>query len=93
MNIGVKDIHSLSEFKRNASQLVGQARDTRRPVVLTVNGRAHAVVLGAEVYQEMVDQLEHARTFEALKRMDRGEGRPAKKVLAEIRKRYAGKRK
>ena len=92
MNIDVKHIHSLTDFKRNASQLVDEARQTRRPLVLTVNGRAEAVVLGAEVYQDMVEQLEHARTVEAVKRMDQGEGRPAGKALAEIRKRYVGTR-
>jgi prevent-host-death family protein len=61
VNIDVKSIHSLTEFKRNASELVGRAKASRRPLVLTVNGRAEAVVLGADVYQEMVISAREAR--------------------------------
>ncbi len=40
-----KDIHSLSDFKRNTSELVEQMEETgRRPVVQTVNGKAKLVV-------------------------------------------------
>jgi prevent-host-death family protein len=91
MNVDVKNIHSLTDFKRNASALLGRAKKSRRVLVLTVNGRAEAVVLGADVYQEMIDRIEDARTLEALKRMDAGEGRPARKALSRIRKRHVGK--
>jgi prevent-host-death family protein len=93
--IDVKNIHSLTEFKRRAAELVGELKDTSRPLVLTVNGRAEAVVLGTELYRRMVKLLEEAdhekRLDQALRAMDRGEGRPAREALAQIRRKYVRK--
>jgi prevent-host-death family protein len=57
LHIG-KDIHSLTDFKRRTSELVAQLQETKRPVVLTVNGRSAVVVQDAEAYQELVDNAE-----------------------------------
>ena len=46
-----KDIHPLTDFKRNTSDFVNRMKRTRRPVVLTVNGKAKLVVQDAESYQ------------------------------------------
>lgn len=51
--INPTDIHSLSEFQRNAKQLVAQLQQTGDPHVLTVNGKAALVVQDAESYQKM----------------------------------------
>jgi prevent-host-death family protein len=93
--IDVKNIHSLSEFKRRAAALVGELNDTSRPLVLTVNGRAEAVVLGTELYRRLVKLIEEAdeekRLDQALRAMDRGEGRPAREALAQVRRKYVRK--
>ena len=52
MNI-VRDIQSLSIFKRDASKIIKQIKATKQPVILTVNGVADAVVLDAESYQNL----------------------------------------
>ena len=39
-----RDIHSLTDFKRNTSDYVKQMKKTKSPVVLTVNGKAELVV-------------------------------------------------
>ena len=46
-----KDIRSLTEFKRNTSELVENLKRTKHPLVLTVNGKAELVVQDAESYQ------------------------------------------
>ena len=56
LNIG-KDIHSLTDFKRRTSQMVQQLHETRRPIVLTVNGRPEVIVQEADAYQEILDRL------------------------------------
>ena len=58
--IDVKNIHSLTEFKRRAAELVGELKETSRPLVLTVNGRAEAVVLGTDLYRRLVKLIEEA---------------------------------
>jgi prevent-host-death family protein len=61
-----RDIRSLSDFKRRTPELLKQLEETRRPVVLTVNGRARVVVQDAESYQKMADAVEFAETFQAI---------------------------
>ena len=56
LNIG-QDIHSLPDFKRHTSDLVAQLHETKRPIVLTVNGRPTIVVQEAEAYQQLLDRL------------------------------------
>lgn len=56
----VADIFSLSDFQRRTREHIRRLRETGRPEVLTVNGRAELVVYDAETYQEIADDL-HGR--------------------------------
>jgi prevent-host-death family protein len=80
-----QDIHSLTTFKRNSSGLMKQMKKTGRPLVLTVRGKAEAVVLDAASYQEVathVDTMENIRR--GLAQAKKGMGRPADDVLDEL---------
>ncbi len=87
-----RDIHSLTEFKRNTNEFVKQMKETRTAVVLTVNGKAEIVVQDAESYQAMLDVIDRAEAVEGVRRgidqMKRGEGRPAEEVFSEFRKKH-----
>ena len=48
------DIRSLSDFKRNTSELLDRLKKTGNPLVLTINGKAEVVVQDAEAYQELL---------------------------------------
>jgi prevent-host-death family protein len=50
-----RDIQSLTTFRRSSGDLMKQLKRTKRPLVLTVNGRAAAVVQDAEAYQRLLD--------------------------------------
>ena len=63
----IRDIQSLSEFKKNASKLVKQVQETKQSIVLTVNGQAVAVVQDAESYQNALYERELAGSVEVLK--------------------------
>lgn len=67
MNI-VRDIQSLSVFKRDASKIIKQIKATKEPVVLTVNGKAEVVIQDAESYQRLIDASEHAETVSLLRK-------------------------
>jgi len=54
----VADIFSLSDFQRRTREHIRRLRETGRPEVLTVNGRAELVVYDAATYQEIADDLE-----------------------------------
>ena len=55
--VDVQNIHSLTEFKRNANSYIETIRSTKAPIVLTVNGEAAVVVQDAIAYQERIDRL------------------------------------
>ena len=49
-----RDVYSLTDFKQNAKEHLDRLRQTGRPEVLTVNGKAEAVVMTPETYDELV---------------------------------------
>lgn len=63
-----KDIRPLTEFKRDTARFVSRLKETGRPSVLTVNGKPALVVMDAEAWQEVQDQIEHARTVAAIRK-------------------------
>ena len=46
-----KDIQSPTAFRRRSSVFLKQLKKSKRPVVLTVKGKAAAIVQDAEAYQ------------------------------------------
>ncbi len=93
MNL-TRDIHSLTDFKRNTPEYLRQLKETGDPVVLTINGKAELVVQDAASYQRLLAIAERLETIEAVKEslasIDRGEGRPMDDVFdaleAELRR-------
>ena len=87
-----KDIHSVTTFRRNPGQFMKQLKKTRRPVVLTVKGRAEAVVQDAESYQLLLDIVARADVHEAVRQgledVAQGRTRPAQDVFSEIRRQH-----
>lgn len=80
-----QDIHSLTTFKRNSSGLMKRMKKTGRPLVLTINGKAEAVLLDAATYQEVAEHLSAlAGIRRGLAQARKGEGRLADDVLAEL---------
>jgi prevent-host-death family protein len=80
-----QDIHSLTTFKRNTSGLMKHMKKTGRPLVLTINGRAEAVLLDAASYQQVADHLDALASIRrGLSQARKGEGRLADDVLAEL---------
>ena len=80
-----QDIHSLTTFKRNTSGLMKQMKKTGRPLVLTIKGKAEAVLLDAATYQQIADYLDAvAGIREGLGQMKKGMGRPADQVFDHL---------
>jgi prevent-host-death family protein len=65
--ISLKDIESLTAFKRNTNEYVKKIKKSGNPLVLTVNGKAELVVQDAESYQRMLEILDRAETIEAVR--------------------------
>ena len=83
-----KDIHSLTEFRRNTTEFLQQIKKTKHPLVLTVNGKAELVVQDAESYQELLDAAELVETLKGIKlgleQMQQGEGKKAEDFFNEL---------
>ncbi len=79
------DIHSMTSFKRDTRGFMKRIKKTRRPLVLTVKGKAEAVVLDPVAYQrlaEFQDTVEGIRR--GLRDVREGRFRPVDEVFDEI---------
>jgi len=59
--VHLTNIYSLTDFRHNAKKFVEELQATKAPIVLTVNGRAAAVledVASFEAYQKRIRELE-----------------------------------
>jgi prevent-host-death family protein len=80
-----EDIYSFTTFKRNSSDLMKHMKKTGRPLVLTINGKAEAVVLDPNTYQQVAETLDAiARIRRGLAQANRGEGQTVDAVFDEL---------
>ena len=87
-----KDIQSLTTFRRRSGDFIKQLKKSKRPVVLTVKGRAAAVVQDAESYQRLLDLAARAEAKEGIRQgledARKGRMRPAEEFFAEFEDRH-----
>lgn len=83
-----KDIQSLTTFRRRSGDFMKHLKKSKRPVVLTVNGKAAAVVQDAEAYQHLLDIAAHADAEEGIRQglenAKEGKLRPARQFFDEF---------
>ncbi len=60
-----QNIISLSEFKNKATKMLNEIQSSHRPLVITQNGKAAAVVISPSDFDLLIEQ---ARFFEAVQR-------------------------
>jgi prevent-host-death family protein len=82
----IEDIRSVTDLKRHTREILDQVRQTRRPVVLTVNGRADAVLLDARTYEKHLKVANIARLLvEAEEDITAKRTRPMRSFLKEFK--------
>jgi len=90
--VHLDDIYSLTEFQRHTKEHLERLKQTGRPEVLTVNGRAEVVVQDAMSYQKLLARVDYAQALEGiqegLESMRRGEGTSAAEVFQALRKQH-----
>jgi prevent-host-death family protein len=83
------DIRSLSDFKRNTSELLNRLKRTGSPLVLTINGKAEIIVQDAQAYQALLGRVE---TIEGIQRgladVSAGRSKPARAVFRRLRRKH-----
>ena len=92
-----EDIVSVTDFARGTKEHLADMAKKQRPRVLTQNGKAAAVVLTVEAFDELTHQAEEHRldlelkaALEAYAKGDRGT--PGDVAFAQIRKELGLKR-
>lgn len=52
-----EDVIPLSELKINPGKIIGRAKETHRPILLTSRGRGIAVVQGLDDFEKTAEEL------------------------------------
>lgn len=88
-----KDIQAMTTFRRNPAKFMKHLKKSKRPLVLTINGKAEAVLQDAEAYQRLLDIAAQADAREGihqgLEDVKRGRMRPAREALEAFRRKHA----
>ena len=53
-----KDIQPLTEFRSKVAFYFDKVKKTKRPLIITQNGKSAAVVLDVSEYEAMIDKME-----------------------------------
>lgn len=87
-----KDIQSLTAFRRRSGDFMKQLKKSKRPLVLTVRGKAAAVVQDAEAYQRLLDIAARSDAKEGIRQgledAKKGRIRPARRFFADFEARH-----
>jgi prevent-host-death family protein len=85
-----KDIQPLTTFRNNSVKFMKRLKKTRRPIIITVNGKPEAVLQSAAEYQRLLDIAASADVNEGIRQgledMREGRTRPADEVFDEMRR-------
>ena len=85
-----KDIQPMTTFRRRPAEFLRHLKATQAPLVLTVNGKAEAVVQDAGAYQRLLDIAAEADAREGIRQglldLEHGRTRPAREVFEAFRR-------
>ena len=82
------DIYTVTEFSRKPAEHIKRLTETKRPEVLTVNGKAAVVVQDAETYEKMAALAEYAESVQSIRQAMSEQGRPLDEFTAEFEARH-----
>jgi PHD/YefM family antitoxin component YafN of YafNO toxin-antitoxin module len=87
-----KDTQSLTTFRHRSSEFLKPLKKTKRPLVLTVKGKAAAIVQDAQAYQRLLDIAVQADAGEGIRQglehIREGKARPAREFFDEFEARH-----
>jgi prevent-host-death family protein len=86
------DIHTVTDFSRKPAEHIKRLSESKRPEILTVNGKAAVVIQDAESYEKMAALAEYADSIITIRKALCEEGRPLEAFTAEFAARHGIKR-
>jgi len=79
----MKNIIPITDLQRQAGQIIGALSDSDEPVIVTQRGRAAAVIISADRYEEIEDDLKRLDELELSELVEEGKRQiKAGKVLS-----------
>jgi prevent-host-death family protein len=94
VNIMLNLSHSrpLNQFQKEAPELLHQFETDKTPIVITINGKAAAVLQDAESYEKLLNRLELLETLagirQSLGEFEQGKGVSIHKAFEDLQKKY-----
>ncbi len=83
------DIYPVSDFNRKTSEHIKRVQETKKPEILTVNGKAAVVIVDPESYDKMAQNQELLQSLKniamANEQHENGQGKPAQQVFEELK--------
>ncbi len=85
----VKDICSITDFKKNSGTILNRVIQEKAPTVLTLNGSSAVVVIDVESYQALLEAVEYTRVLKSVEQgiqeVKAGQAVPADNVFDKMR--------
>lgn len=53
-----EDVYPISEFRTNTASLIDKIKNTKRPILLTQNGKGTAILLDVKAFDELIEKTE-----------------------------------
>jgi len=82
------DIYPVSDFNRKPAEHIKRVQETKKPEVLTVNGKAAVVLLDPESYDQLAQGAELLKTLDNIRlakaEHDAGKSKPIEQVFSEL---------
>jgi len=83
------DIYPVSDFNRKPSEHIKRLQETKKPEVLTVNGKAAVVMLDPESYDQLSQDAELLQTLENIRlakaEYETGNSKSVQQVFNELK--------
>jgi prevent-host-death family protein len=85
----IPQIVPISEFRKEAADIVKKLSTSNDPIVITQRGKAAVVMVGAEAYQRSQDELEILKILvQGEKEIAEGIGHSLDDVMAEAKRTF-----
>ena len=78
------DIHTITEFSRKPTEHIKRLHESKRPEILTVNGKAALVIQDAETYEKMAVLADYAQSIQNIRQAMAEAGRPLSDFTKEF---------
>ncbi len=92
MSQAARTVDSLNSSKVSTLAFLEGLWQNRQQVMLTINGQKELLVQDARSYRLLLELVERLETIDGVRKsmeaFERGEGRPAREALEELRQKY-----